>query len=69
MLTAWSLTVLMAIDKIQAVIGVRIAEIKEASYRYGTYQDWRQIMAFQVAHSRYFKIDPANLKLNFIPYE
>lgn len=58
-----------AIDKIQAVTGVRIAEIKEAAYRYGTYQDWRKIMAFQVAHSGYFKIDPANLKLNFIPYE
>lgn len=54
------------IDNVQSVEGVEIAELKQASSRYGTFTQFRPIDARSIPYAGYYKITDANLHLNFI---
>jgi hypothetical protein len=57
------------VDALQVIDGVRIAEIKSATSRYGTYTAYTEINAREIAHAGYYQISNANLTLNFIADE
>jgi len=57
------------VDTLQAINGVRIAEIKSAASRYGVYSEFTEINAREIAHAGYYQITDANLILNFIADE
>jgi len=57
------------VDTLQALDGVRIAEIKSAASRYGAYTEFTDINAREIAHAGYYQISDVNLKLNFIADE
>lgn len=57
------------VDKLQAIEGVRIAEIKSASSRYGAYTEFKEINAREIAHAGYYEISDENLILQFIADE
>jgi len=57
------------VDTLQAINGVRIAELKSAASRYGAYTEFTEIDAREVAHAGYYHISDANLIINFIADE
>jgi hypothetical protein len=57
------------VDKLQAVPGVEIAELKEASSRYGTQVNYSPINARSIPYAGYYRITDSNLVLNFIANE
>ncbi len=57
------------VDTLQVIDGVRIAEIKSAASRYGTYTEFTEINTREIAHAGYYQISDANLNLNFIADE
>lgn len=57
------------VDTLQLIEGVRIAEIKSAASRYGTYTEFTEINAREIAHAGYYQISDENLNLNFIADE
>ena len=57
------------VDTLQMINGVRIAEIKSAASRYGTYTKFAKINARKIAHAGYYQISDANLIVNFIADE
>ncbi|MDR1455601.1 MAG: hypothetical protein LBJ01_08120 [Tannerella sp.] len=56
-------------DALQAIDGVRIAEIKSAASRYGAYTGFTGINAREIAHAGYYSATGGNLVLNFIADE
>jgi hypothetical protein len=56
-------------DALQAIDGVRIAEIKSAASRYGAYTEFTEINAREIAHAGYYSATGSNLVLNFIADE
>lgn len=57
------------VDSLQVVEGVEIAELKEASSRYGALVEYRPIDARSVPYAGYYQIAEDDLMLNFIPNE
>jgi hypothetical protein len=57
------------VDTLQMIDGVRIAEIKSASSRYGAYTTFAEINAREIAHAGYYQISNPNMILNFIADE
>lgn len=57
------------VDTLQNVEGVEVAEIKQASSKYGAYTEFTEIDAREIAHAGYYEVLDANLMLNFIPNE
>jgi hypothetical protein len=57
------------VDKLQQVEGVEIAELKEASSRYGTLANFLPINAKSIPHAGYYQISDSNMILNFIANE
>lgn len=57
------------VDSLQVVEGVEIAELKEASSRYGALVEYRPIDARSVPYAGYYQIAEDDLILNFIPNE
>lgn len=57
------------VDALQVVDGIHISEIKTAASRYGTYTEFTEINAREIAHAGYYRISDTNLNLNFIADE
>jgi hypothetical protein len=57
------------VDKLQAVPGVEITELKEASSRYGNQVNYTPINARSIPYAGYYRITNQNLVLNFIANE
>ncbi|WP_108821040.1 hypothetical protein [Dysgonomonas sp. Marseille-P4361] len=57
------------VDKLQVVDGVEIAELIQASSRYGTLVNFRPINARSIPYAGYYQIADKDLILNFIPNE
>jgi len=57
------------VDQLQKIDGVEIAELKEASSRYGDYVNFTYIDAFEVSNAGYYSISDALLIIKFIPNE
>ena len=57
------------VDVLQKIAGVEVAELKQASARYGHYTDYTEIDARGIPHAGYYRVSDENLVLNFIPNE
>lgn len=57
------------VDKCQAVDGVEIAELQQASSRYGAQVNYRSINARSRPYAGYYQVTDQNLILNFIANE
>lgn len=57
------------VDRLQGVEGVEIAELKEASSRYGSQVNYTVINARSVPYAGYYQVTDNNLLLNFIANE
>lgn len=57
------------VDNVQRVNGVEIAELKQASSRYGTFTEFRPIDARSIPYAGYYRITDSNLHLNFIAHD
>jgi len=57
------------VDTLQVLQGVRIAEIRSASSRFGAFTEFTEINAREIPRAGYYTISDNNLILNFIPNE
>ena len=57
------------VDTLQVIDGVHIAEIISAASRFGSYTQFTEINAREIAHAGYYQISDQNLILKFIPNE
>jgi len=57
------------VDTLQILPGVRIAEIKSASSRFGAFTEFTEINAREIPRAGYYHISGENMILTFIPNE